>query len=121
MLCAADLSLFIGLFIQGSTQGQGWQELSGDTLLGWGELHWSLSVPFPEPLPSPCPLQCQDPFCSLCFHYGSAGGTVAGISALLGSGGRAGHGATTDGPSRLLLEPGLARWCPVGWQTQGWR
>lgn len=121
-LRSADLNLFICLFIHSSTQGQGWQESSGGILLGWGELCWPPAVPFPGLLPSPCPLQHQDLSHSLHFHQcSSAGSVVAGISALLGSGGRAGHGATTDGPGRLPLELSLARWCPVGWRVWTWR
>lgn len=40
---------------------------------------------------------------------------------MLGSGRRAGHCATTDGPGRLSLELSLARWCPVGQWVKGWR
>lgn len=38
---------------------------------------------------------------------------------MLGSGRRAGHSATTDGPGRLSLELSLARWCPVGQPGEG--
>lgn len=76
-------------------------------------LPWVLALPLPSAAPGSLPLTD--------FHHGSASGVAAGCAAMLGSGRRAGHSATTDGPGRLSLELSLVRWCPVGQQVKGWR
>lgn len=76
-------------------------------------LRWALALPLPSAAPGS--LLLPD------FHRGSASGVAAGGAAMLGSGRRAGHGATTDGPGRLSLELSLPRCCPVGQRVKGWR